>query len=298
MTLSSAHQSAAKPGASPVVSYEFFPPKTAKMEKALWTCVDALAPLSPDFVSVTYGAGGSTRERTFNVVKELVQKRGISAAAHLTCVGASQSDIDQIADEYWDAGVKHIVALRGDPPEGMDGQYRPVEGGYPYGSDLVAGLKARHDFEISVAAYPERHPESGNWDVEMDNLRRKVDAGASRAITQFFLSAEPYFRFLDRIEKASINIEVTPGIMMQPNFGAVQRMAGMCGVAIPARYGEMFDGLEDQAETRKILTASLVSEMINQLKEQGQNSFHLYTLNKPEIAFVVSRVLGLKSRAA
>lgn len=283
---------------SPAVSYEFFPPKSPKTEKALWNCIDALAPLSPDFVSVTYGAGGSTRERTFKVVRELVQKRGVAAAAHLTCVGATRREIDQIADEYWQAGVRHIVALRGDPPEGMNGAYKPAAGGYAYGSDLAAGLKARHDFEISVAAYPELHPESGNWHIEMDNLRRKIDAGASRAITQFFLSAEPYFRFLDRVEKAGIDIQITPGIMMQPNFSAVQRMAGMCGVNIPRRYREMFDGLEDEVHTRQILTASLVSEMISQLREQGQNSFHLYTLNKPEIAFVVSRVLGLRSRAA
>lgn len=280
---------------TPIISYEFFPPKTAKMEAALWTCIDQLAPLSPKFVSVTYGAGGSTRERTFNVVKTLAQERAMSPAAHLTCVGSSRAEIDQIADEYWEAGVHHIVALRGDPPEGMDGEYVPTPGGYSYGSDLVAGLKARHDFEISVAAYPEMHPESGSWDVQMDNLKRKVDAGATRAITQFFLSVEPYFRFLDRVEKAGLNIEVTPGIMMQPNFKSVRRMAKMCGVSIPKRYGEMFEGLDDMADTRKMLTASIVSEMTSQLRQQGQESFHLYTLNKPEIAFVVSRVLGLRS---
>ncbi len=278
---------------SPTISYEFFPPKSAKMEKSLWRCVDQLAPLSPKFVSVTYGAGGSTRERTFSVVKDMVAKRGMKAAAHLTCVGSTREEIDEIADEYWDAGVRHIVALRGDSPDGMDGDYAPTPGGYAYGSDLVAGLKARHDFEISVSAYPELHPESGTWDTEMDNLKRKVDAGATRAITQFFLSQDVYFRFLDRIEKAGVDIQITPGIMMQPSFSAVERMAKMCKVSVPNRYSAMFDGLDDDAETRKMLTASYVAEMTGQLRAQGVNSFHLYTLNKPEIAFVVSRVLGL-----
>jgi methylenetetrahydrofolate reductase (NADPH) len=278
---------------TPIVSYEFFPPKTAKSAKALWKCVDQLAPLSPDYVSVTYGAGGSTRERTFNIVKDMVRKRGINAAAHLTCVGSSREDIDEIADDYWSAGVRHIVALRGDPPEGMDGNYTPTLGGYAYASDLVAGLKARHDFEISVAAYPELHPESGNWSAELDNLKRKVDAGATRAITQFFLSSDVYFRFLDRIEKAGINIEITPGIMMQPNLSAVERMAKMCQVSVPGRYSDMFEGLDDDDSARKMLTASYVAEMTGKLRAQGVNSFHLYTLNKPEIAFVVSRVLGL-----
>lgn len=282
----------------PTISYEFFPPKSAKMEKSLWRCVDQLAPLSPKFVSVTYGAGGSTRERTFNVVKDMVSKRSMSAAAHLTCVGSSRAEIDEIADEYWNAGVRHIVALRGDPPEGMDGQYTPTPGGYAYGSDLVAGLKARHDFEISVSVYPELHPESGNWDAELDNLKRKVDAGATRAITQFFLSSDVYFRFLDRIEKAGVDIQITPGIMMQPNFKAVERMAKMCQVSVPNRFSDMFEGLDDDVETRKMLTASLVAEMTGQLRAQGVDNFHLYTLNRPEIAFVVSRVLGLTSEKA
>lgn len=283
---------------SPTISYEFFPPKSTKMEKSLWRCVDQLAPFSPEFVSVTYGAGGSTRERTFNVVKDMVTKRGMKAAAHLTCVGSSRAEIDEIADEYWEAGVRHIVALRGDPPEGMDGEYTPTLGGYAYGSDLVAGLKARHDFEISVSAYPELHPESGTWDTEMDNLKRKVDAGATRAITQFFLSSDVYFRFLDRIEKSGIDIQITPGIMMQPNFNAVERMAKMCKVSVPDRYSAMFDGLEEDTDTRKMLTASFVAEMTGQLRAQGVDSFHLYTLNRPEIAFVVSRVLGLTPEKA
>lgn len=281
---------------TPTISYEFFPPKSAKMEATLWRCIEQLAPLSPEFVSVTYGAGGSTRKRTLKVVKDLAARRGLKTAAHLTCVGASRGDIDEIADAYWNAGVRHIVALRGDPPEGMDGRYKPTPDGYAYGSDLVAGLKGRHDFEISVAAYPELHPESGgNWDTEMDNLKRKIDAGATRAITQFFLSSDVYFRFLDRAEKAGINIQITPGIMMQPNFGAVERMAKMCGVSVPSRYRTMFDGLDDDAHTRQMLTASLVAEMTAELRGQGVNSFHLYTLNRPEIAFVVSRVLGLEA---
>ncbi len=278
---------------TPTISYEFFPPKNEKMEKSLWRCVDQLAPLSPKFVSVTYGAGGSTRERTFKIVKDMVANRGMSAAAHLTCVGSSQAEIDDIADEYWDAGVRHIVALRGDPPEGMDGEYKPTPGGYAFGSDLVAGLKARHDFEVSVSAYPELHPESGNWDTELDNLKRKIDAGATRAITQFFLSSDVYFRFLDRIEKAGIDIEITPGIMMQPNFNSVERMAKMCQVSVPKGYREMFEGLDEDVGARKMLTASLIADMTGNLRDQGVNSFHLYTLNRPEIAFVVSRVLGL-----
>lgn len=284
--------------ATPTISYEFFPPKNEKMERSLWKCVDQLAPLSPKFVSVTYGAGGSTRERTFKIVKDLAGTRNMSPAAHLTCVGSSRAEIDDIADEYWDAGVRHIVALRGDPPEGMDGNYTPTPGGYAYGSDLVAGLKARHDFEISVSAYPELHPESGTWDAELDNLRRKIDAGATRAITQFFLSSDVYFRFLDRIEKAGIDIQITPGIMMQPNFAAVERMAKMCAVSVPERYKQMFEGLDDDENTRKMITASLVGEMTGKLREQGVDSFHLYTLNRPEIAFVVSRVLGLTTEKA
>lgn len=279
----------------PIISYEFFPPKSEASERSLWRCIDQLAPLSPKFVSVTYGAGGSTRERTFNVVKKLAQDTSLTPAAHLTCVGASRSEIDEISDDYWNAGIRHIVALRGDSPEGMDGKYIPTPDGYGYGADLVAGLKARHDFEISVAAYPELHPESAGWDAEIDNLKRKVDAGATRAITQFFLSSDVYFRFLDRLEKAGLDLEITPGIMMQPNFGSVQRMAKMCGVSIPSHVSSLYEGLDDDKSTRQLLTASFIAEMTGQLHAQGVNSFHLYTLNKAEIAFVVSRVLGMTS---
>lgn len=278
------------------VSFEFFPPKNKKTEETLWDCITKLEPLAPDFVSVTYGAGGSTRERTHRTVTRIAEETALTPASHLTCVGAKREDIDAIADDYWAAGIRHIVALRGDAPDGIDKTYTPHQGGYAYGSDLVAGLKARHDFEISVAAYPDRHPESGNWSAEIDNLKRKVDAGASRAITQFFFSAETFLRYQDRIADAGIDITLVPGLMMQPNFAGLQRMSTMCGVTVPDWYAELFEGLDADTNARQLLTAALTSELTAQLYDEGVNHFHLYTLNRPDIAVAVSRVVGLHRR--
>ena len=278
------------------VSFEFFPPKNDAMEERLWECVSKLERLNPDFVSVTYGAGGSTRERTHRTVTRMVSETSLKPAAHLTCVGSSRSEIKEIADEYWNNGVRHIVALRGDPPEGIDEQYRPTDGGFAYSSDLVEGLKSYHDFEVSVSAYPERHPESQSWDIEIDNLKKKIDAGATRAITQFFFSPDTFMRFQDRVLDAGIDIPIVPGLMLQPNFKGLKRMAKMCGVEVPAWYSDLFDGLDKDPDTRQLLTASLASELTAELHDRGVRHFHLYTLNRAELAYAVSRVLGLHNR--
>ena len=279
------------------VSYEFFPPKTEKAAERLWDAIAKLEPMDPDFVSVTYGAGGSTRERTHRTVTRMVEETDFKPAAHLTCVGAPREEIDQIARDYWAAGVRHIVALRGDPPEGIGEAYRPHPDGYAYGSDLVAGLKRIADFEISVSAYPERHPESASWDHELDNLRRKVDAGATRAITQFFFSPETYMRYLDRVLDAGIDVAVVPGLMLQPNFKGLKRMADMTGVAVPDWYATLFEGLDDEPHQRELLTASLVNELTAELHDRGVRDFHLYTLNRSELALSVSRLLGRRAAA-
>ncbi len=278
------------------VSFEFFPPKNETMETTLWESIRKLEALNPDFVSVTYGAGGSTRERTHRTVTRMVSETSLKPAAHLTCVGSDMSEIDEIAKDYWEHGVRHIVALRGDPPEGIGERYEPHKGGYAYGYDLVEGLKKVADFEVSVSAYPELHPESGTWEAEIDNLKRKVDAGATRAITQFFFSPDTFMRFLDRVLDAGIDIPIVPGLMLQPNFKGLNRMSKMCGVDVPHWYADLFEGLDDDAETRQLLTASLASELTAELHDRGVRHFHLYTLNRAELAYAVSRVLGLHHR--
>ena len=279
------------------VSFEFFPPKTPKAEDRLWAAIAKLQPLQPDFVSVTYGAGGSTRERTHRTVERMARETDFRPAAHLTCVDATRKDIDEIAQEYWDAGVRHIVALRGDPSDGIGEAYQPHPDGYAYASDLVAGLKSVADFEISVSAYPELHPESQNWNAELDNLKRKADAGATRAITQFFFSPDTFWRFQDKVLDAGIEIDIVPGLMLQPNIKGLVRMSNLCGVAVPNWYQEMFDDLEDDPLTRDMLTASLMSELTAELYDRGVRHYHLYTLNRAEIASSVARVLGLHHRA-
>jgi len=279
------------------VSFEFFPPSDEASEQRLWDAVQKLAPLNPDFVSVTYGAGGSTRERTHRTVERMVKESGLKPAAHLTCVDATRAEIDKIAQDFWNVGVRHIVALRGDPSAGIGQAYVPSQDGYAYASDLVAGLKAVADFEVSVSAYPERHPESGNWQTEIDNLKRKVDAGATRAITQFFFSPDVFWRFQDRVLDAGIDIPIVPGLMLQPNFKSLKRMSDMCGVSVPDWYADLFNGLNKDADTRTLLAASLASELIAELHERGVRDFHLYTLNRSEIASSVSRVLGLHHRS-
>ncbi|MEL6686843.1 MAG: methylenetetrahydrofolate reductase [NAD(P)H] [Pseudomonadota bacterium] len=279
------------------VSFEFFPPKTKTAEQRLWSAIETLEPLNPDFVSVTYGAGGSTRERTHRTVSRMAKETGFDPAAHLTCVDATREEIDEIAQEYWDSGVRHIVALRGDPQTGIGDRYEPHPGGYAYASDLVEGLKNIADFEVSVSAYPELHPESGDWTVEIDNLKRKVDAGATRAITQFFFSPDIFWRFQDRVLDAGLDIPIVPGLMLQPNVKGLQRMSSMCGVAVPDWYVSLFEGLDDDPATRDMLTATLASELAAELHERGVRHYHLYTLNRAEIANSVARVLGMHKRA-
>jgi len=280
------------------VSFEFFPPKNQKMEDKLWTSIEKLAPLQPNFVSVTYGAGGSTRERTHRTVARMVMETDFAPAAHLTCVDATRDEIDTVARDYWDAGVRHIVALRGDPSDGIGEAYTPHPNGYAYANDLIEGLKKIEDFEVSVSAYPERHPESTDWNTEIDNLKRKVDAGATRAITQFFFSPDIFWRFQDRVLDAGINIPIVPGLMLQPNFKGLARMSKMCGVAVPDWYADLFDGLDGDPVQRDMLTATLAAELTAELRDRGVDHFHLYTLNRAEIASAVSRVLGLHRRKA
>lgn len=280
------------------VSFEFFPPKSEAMETRLWSAIEKLQPLQPNFVSVTYGAGGSTRERTHRTVTRMVKETNFAPAAHLTCVDATRAEIDEVVQDYWEAGVRHIVALRGDPSDGIGEKYVPQDGGYAYATDLIEGIRKIGDFEVSVSAYPERHPESSDWRVEIDNLKKKVDAGATRAITQFFFSPDTFWRFQDRVLDAGIDIPIVPGLMLQPNFKGLARMSKMCGVSVPDWYAELFDGLDDDATTRDMLTATLAAELTAELRDRGVDHFHLYTLNRAEIALAVSRVLGLHHRKA
>jgi len=246
----------ASPAQPPGVSFEFFPPKTEAMGEQLWACIRRLEPLAPRFVSVTYGAGGSTRERTHETVARIASDTKLTPAAHLTCVGATRVEVDAVARRYWAAGVRHIVALRGDATEGQL-PYAPHPGGYAYAADLVAGLKRVADFEISVAAYPETHPEAKGAEADLDNLKRKIDAGASRAITQFFFDVDVFFRFRDRATKSGIAVPIIPGIMPVTRFASVKRMAGLCGTAVPPWMGHMFEGLDDEPETRRLVAATV-----------------------------------------
>ncbi len=286
---------------TPSVSFEFFPPKSEKMEQSLWQAIQRLAPLSPSFVSVTYGAGGSTRERTHNTVCRIQKETGIPAAAHFTCVGATREEIDTIARTYWDAGIRHLVALRGDPPEtegGVGGRYAPHPGGYAYAADLVEGMRKVADFEISVAAYPETHPEAPSAQFDLDNLKRKVDAGATRAITQFFFDNDAYFRFLDRCTAAGINVPIVPGILPITNFARAVEFAGKCGASMPARVAETFEGLDADPETRQLVAATVAADQCQALQAQGVKEFHFYTLNRSELTVAICRMLGVKAKQA
>ncbi|XBQ16463.1 MAG: methylenetetrahydrofolate reductase [NAD(P)H] [Oceanicaulis sp.] len=280
---------------SPIkVSFEFFPPKNEDMEARLWESIGRLEPLNPHFVSVTYGAGGSTRDRTHRTVRRIVKETGMKPAAHLTCVSATKDEINSVIRDYWDAGVRHIVALRGDPPEGIGEKYVPHEGGYANASDLAAGIKAIGDFEISVGCYPEKHPESPDYAYDIDLLKKKIDNGATRAITQFFFEADTYFRYVERVRKAGIDIPIVPGIMLQPNFKGLKRMAGMCGSSMPDWMDELYDGLEDDPKTRELVTAHVAAELVSNLAEGGADQFHLYTLNRADLALSTCALLGVK----
>ena len=278
------------------VSFEFFPPKTDKMADTLWASVAMLAPLEPRFVSVTYGAGGSTRERTHATVARIARETAIPAAAHLTCVDASKADIAEVAQAYWDAGVRHIVALRGDPPV-AGARFAPHPDGYASAADLVAGLRTIAPFEISVAAYPETHPEATTAHADLDNLKRKLDAGASRAITQFFHEADTFFRFRDAVAAAGINAEIVPGIMPVTNFNSVARMSAMCGTDVPSWLARLFDGLDDLPDARQLVAGTIAAELCRRLYAGGVRHFHFYTLNRAELAYSICHMLGLRAAA-
>ncbi|WP_375194838.1 methylenetetrahydrofolate reductase [Sphingobium sp.] len=278
------------------VSFEFFPPKTEKMEEQLWSAIQTLTPLAPKFVSVTYGAGGSTRERTHNTVARIAKETPLSAAAHLTCVAASKAEIDEVVDAYWEAGVRHIVALRGDPPEAGT-KFVPHPDGYKGAAELVEGLVKRHPFEISVAAYPETHPDAVSAQSDIDNLKRKLDAGASRAITQFFFEPDTFFRFRDTVAAAGIDAEIIPGIMPVSNFAAVQRMSAMCGTEVPAWMERLFAGLDDLPAARQLVSATLAAELCRKLYAGGVRDFHFYTLNRAELSYAICHLLGLRPAA-
>ncbi len=282
--------------APPRISFEFFPPKTPEMEERLWEVVKRLEPLGPRFVSVTYGAGGSTRERTHATVRRIRQETGLEPAAHLTCVAATRDEIDAVAHAYWDAGIHHIVALRGDPPGGMTSgeSYLPHPGGYPFAADLVAGLKRVADFEISVAAYPETHPEAASDNHDLDNLKQKLDAGANRAITQFFFDVDVFLKFRDRAAAAGIAVPIVPGILPVTNFAQLKRMSATCGASIPAWMAAHFDGLDDDPDTRRLVATSLAAEQCRRLQANGVNEFHFYTLNRADLIVAICHMLGVR----
>jgi methylenetetrahydrofolate reductase (NADPH) len=279
------------------VSFEFFPPGSEAMEKTLWASIQRLAPLAPSFVSVTYGADGSTRERTHGVVSRVMRETSLTAAPHLTCVDASCGEIDDIARAYWDSGVRQIVALRGDPPKGANG-YTPRPDGYAYAADLVEGLKKVADFDISVGAYPEVHPDAPSAEFDLDNLKRKIDAGASRAITQFFFSAEPYLRFRDRCAAAGVTAPIVPGILPITRFPQMLKFAEACGAAVPDTLRARFDGLDDDDDTRRLVSAGAAIELVNTLRAEGVTDFHFYTLNRAELTYAICHSLGIKPRPA
>ena len=278
------------------VSFEFFPPKSEKMADTLWESIQTLAPLQPRFVSVTYGAGGSTRERTHATVERILKETPLTPAAHLTCVGASRDEVDAVARDYWELGVRHIVALRGDASE-AGARYRPHPDGYRDAAALVAGLRAVAPFDISVAAYPEVHPDSSTRAFDLENLRRKVDAGASRAITQFFFSPDCFFRFRDEAAAAGIDAEIVPGILPVSNVAQTRRFAEMCGASIPGWLNELFEGLDDLPAARQLIAATVAAELCGQLYAGGVRRFHFYTLNRAELSYAICHLLGVRAKA-
>jgi methylenetetrahydrofolate reductase (NADPH) len=281
------------PGRPLKISFEFFPPKNDEMEKTLWASVERLAPLAPRFVSVTYGAGGTTRERTHATVKRLVQETKLKPAAHLTCVAATRAEIDDVVLGYWAAGVRHIVALRGDPPAGA-AKYEPHPGGYAYADSLIAGIKKIGDFEISVGAYPEKHPDSPDPDKDIDYLKAKLDAGATRAITQYFFDVDVYLRYRDKVAARGIAAEIVPGILPVTNFAQVVKFSKMCGASVPDWLARLFEGLDGDPDTRRLVAAMVAAEQCRRLQEHGVDAFHFYTLNRADLAFSICHILGLR----
>jgi methylenetetrahydrofolate reductase (NADPH) len=285
------------PGAAaeaPALSFEFFPPKTEALEAQLWSCIRRLEPLAPRFVSVTYGAGGSTQARTHATVERIVRETSLTPAAHLTCVGATRESVDEVARSYWDAGIRHIVALRGDVPGG--GAYEPHPDGYAYATDLVAGLRRVADLEITVGAYPECHPGAVDAQGDLDNLRRKLDAGATRAITQYFFDTDIYLRFLDRCLAAGITAPIVPGIMPVSNFAQAAKFSAGCGTSVPPWMARLFEGTEDDADTRRIVAAVMAAEQVRLLQANGVDEFHFYTLNRPDLTYSIAHILGVRPK--
>ncbi|MEO1252211.1 MAG: methylenetetrahydrofolate reductase [NAD(P)H] [Pseudomonadota bacterium] len=278
------------------VSFEFFPPKTEKMQEKLWSAIEKLAPLGPDFVSVTYGAGGSTRSRTHETVSRIVKETALPVAAHLTCVAATRDDIDAVLADYWAAGVKHIVALRGDPPGGPGEPYSPHPGGYANAAELAAGARKIAPFEITVGCYPEKHPDSPSLVADIDHLKRKIDAGATRAITQFFYDNTVYLRYLEAVRKAGVEIPIVPGIMPITSFTGVRRMADVCGATLPGRLVKLFQNLDDDPATRQLIAATVAAEQCLDLAEHGVDHFHFYTLNRDDLAFALCHMLGVRPK--
>jgi len=280
--------------AKPNVSFEFFPPKTPELEAKLWEVVQTLAPLKPTFVSVTYGAGGSTRTRTHEIVQRITQETSLKAAAHLTCVNASRDEVDAVARAYWEAGVRHIVALRGDPVQGTAG-YVPHPEGYRYSCDLVAGLKRIGDFEITVAAFPEKHPDSASFEADIEYLKKKIDAGATRAITQYFFDVEHYFRYMDRVRAAGITIPIVPGILPVGNVAQVKKFSAMCGASVPAWLEKLFDGLDNNPAMRNLVAVTVAAEQCHRLMDFGCKDLHFYTLNRADLTAAVCHILGVRA---
>jgi len=276
------------------VSFEFFPPTSEKIADLLWGAILRLAPLAPDFVSVTYGAGGSTRERTFDTVQRIMNDTDLTPAAHLTCVGDSRARVDDAARRYWDAGVRHVVALRGDPPEGA-ANFEAPQDGYAYAADLVAGLRRVADFEISVAAFPEGHPEAHSAESDLDNLKRKIDAGASRAITQFFFDVDLYLRFRDRAAAAGIAVPIVPGILPVTNYGRLVNFSSRCGASLPGWLARLFEGLDDDPDTRRLISGWIAIEQCRRLMAHGVRNFHFYTLNRAELTRAICHALGIRA---
>jgi methylenetetrahydrofolate reductase (NADPH) len=281
------------------VSFEFFPPQTEEMANTLWQSVERLAPLAPNFVSVTYGAGGSTRERTHATVKRMLQETTLTPAAHLTCIAATREEIDTIVRNYYEAGVRHIVALRGDPQGGAGARYAPHPGGYANAAELTAGIKRQFpNIEVSVSAYPEKHPDSATVEVDIDMLKAKVDAGATRAMTQFFFENDFYFRYLERVRAAGIHIPIVPGLIPVQNFKSMVGFAARCGASVPAWLAERFDGLDNDAATRKLIAAAVAAEQVIDLVDRGVKDFHFYTMNRADLVYAICHMLGLRPAKA
>lgn len=280
--------------APPLLSFEFFPPSTLPLDAQLWACIRRLEPLRPRFVSVTYGAGGSTQARTHATVARIVRETSLTPAAHLTCVGASREEVDAVADAYWQAGVRHVVALRGDVPGG--GEYVPAPGGYAFAADLVAGLARVAPFEITVAAYPETHPAAASADADLDNLKRKLDAGATRAITQYFFDTDVYLRFLDRCLAAGITAPIVPGIMPVSNFAQARKFSAACGATVPDWMARLFEGTENDPETRRTVAAVVAAEQVRLLQASGVDEFHFYTLNRADLTYAIAHILGVRAQ--